>query len=175
MSAIRKILGNNLADLMRSSADLNSAPAVERATSERGTKVGRSTVDRIKSGETPVNVDFVDVLARVFQKAPWQLLHPTMGKAIERPTVPVALDTLVSAISRLPAADQSDLGENLRKLAESPDSQVAKQRVLEALSPKKTEVNNPAAPEHQEELDRLSKEAEEQHANSAKRRRASGG
>lgn len=76
---LRKILGDNLDRLMASSVSLGSAPLVEAATGEHGMKIGKSTIARIRNAETPINLDYVEVLARVFGLEPWQLLVHEMN------------------------------------------------------------------------------------------------
>jgi transcriptional regulator with XRE-family HTH domain len=78
--ATRRTLGANLTRLMARSRETNgllaSAPQVQTATENAGVKIGRSTVDRIKKGNTPVNIDYVSILAEVFHVEPWHLLTP---------------------------------------------------------------------------------------------------
>lgn len=72
----RDILAANLTALMASSSSLNTLVAVEKATEAIGMKVGKSTVDRLRNGTTPVNLDYIDALAQAFGLDAWQLLVP---------------------------------------------------------------------------------------------------
>lgn len=74
----REILAGNLRRLMDARPDLDSTPAVERATDVVGCKIGKSTVDRVLRGEAPFNLDYLDALGRVFGVDAWQLLVPNM-------------------------------------------------------------------------------------------------
>lgn len=102
MNRTRQILGANLSSLMNSSSELASAPAVERATAQKGLKVGRSTVQRVKDGDTTVNLDYIEVFAKVFHKEPWQLLHPAIGEMASStdavPTLAQALEVVGRAL-----------------------------------------------------------------------------
>jgi hypothetical protein len=136
MSKARKILGANLSRLMASSVEYGSAPAVERATAEKGQKVGRSTVQRVKDAETTVNLDYIDVFAKVFRKEPWELLHPAMGEgndAPNAPSLPQALEVVIAAITPLTQPDRKALAEDLALLAVAPGDAETKQRVMDAL------------------------------------------
>jgi transcriptional regulator with XRE-family HTH domain len=76
---IREILATNLRALMDSSEHLKSTPAIERATEKLGCKVGKSTVDRALKSETPLNIDYLQAIARVFGVDAWQLLVVSMN------------------------------------------------------------------------------------------------
>lgn len=73
---IKEVLAQNLNALMAASEDLGTTMAVEQATAKRSCRIGKSTVHRIRKAETPVNLEYVEVLAKVFGVAPWQLLIP---------------------------------------------------------------------------------------------------
>jgi hypothetical protein len=75
MSA-RDVLGANLKALMEASTEYKSTLALEKATLHKGCKVGKSTIDRAIRGETTLNLDYIEVIAKVFGLDPWQLLTP---------------------------------------------------------------------------------------------------
>lgn len=77
MSA-RDVLGSNIKALMDASNEYRSTVALERATHHKGCKVGKSTIDRALKGETPLNLDYIEAIAKVFGLDPWQLLAPGM-------------------------------------------------------------------------------------------------
>lgn len=161
MSKARKILGTNLSSLMTSSAEYGSAPAVERATDEKGQKVGRSTVQRVKDAATTVNLDYIEVFAKVFQKEPWQLLHPTMGEgatATPLPTLPQALEVVIAAIAALPQPKRKALAEDFALLAVAPGDAETKQRVLDALQAAPSIADRLLAVPSQVESPRLSQQ-----------------
>ncbi|SEB26344.1 hypothetical protein [Variovorax sp. YR216] len=131
---IREILGKNLATLMAESEAYGSAPAVERATEKLGLKVGRSTVDRAKAGANPLNVDYVAILARLFKKKPWQLLHPTMGDGTDdAPSIEQALTVLAHALNNLPEERRKQVVERLDTLALAPDSYKVREALVAML------------------------------------------
>lgn len=75
----REILAANLTRLRAKHA--NTYPSdlsIEKATDKLGCKVGRTTVRRMCDGTTPVNLDFVEVVAKLFGLDAWQLLVPDM-------------------------------------------------------------------------------------------------
>ena len=74
----RTIVSDNLQTLMDWKPSLGSTLAIERATERHGCKVGKSTVDRMKHGTTPVNLDYLEAIAAVFGFDCWQLLVPGM-------------------------------------------------------------------------------------------------
>ena len=101
-----------------------SAPAVERATAQKGLKVGRSTVQRVKDGDTTVNLDYIEVFAKVFQKEPWQLLHPAIGEMASstdaKPTLAQALEVVAAALSSVPVEKRQALLGVLATYASDP-------------------------------------------------------
>lgn len=121
MNRTRQILGANLSSLMNSSSELASAPAVERATAQKGLKVGRSTVQRVKDGDTTVNLDYIEVFAKVFQKEPWQLLHPAIGEMASstdaKPSLAQALEVVLDAMAQSTA--KAELKQLLPMLVET--------------------------------------------------------
>lgn len=92
----RQILSANLKALRDRNPKYSSAPAIERATAELGCKIGRSTVQRILDGTTPVNLDFVEVLANLFGMDAWQLLVPNL-----QPEAPPALRSVSQSEDQL--------------------------------------------------------------------------
>jgi hypothetical protein len=78
----REIVAANLTALMKNQREtdgpLASFQAIEDATARLGTKVGKSTVDRISKGTTPAELDNLEALARVFKLQVWQLLVPNL-------------------------------------------------------------------------------------------------
>jgi hypothetical protein len=72
----RQVLAENLKALMAAHPEIDGTPALERATITKGGKIGKSTIDRILKQATPVNLDYVETLAKVFGVAPWQMLVP---------------------------------------------------------------------------------------------------
>lgn len=124
MNRTRQILGANLSSLMNSSSELASAPAVERATAQKGLKVGRSTVQRVKDGDTTVNLDYIEVFAKVFHKEPWQLLHPAIGEMASStdatPTLAQALEVVAAALSSVPVEKRQALLGVLATYASDP-------------------------------------------------------
>lgn len=75
MSA-REVLATNLRSLMDSNPRYGTTVALEKATEELGCKVGKSTIDRALKHQTTLNLDYIEVIARVFGLDPWQLLTP---------------------------------------------------------------------------------------------------
>lgn len=139
MNRTRQILGANLSSLMNSSSELASAPAVERATAQKGLKVGRSTVQRVKDGDTTVNLDYIEVFAKVFHKEPWQLLHPAIGEMASStdatPTLAQALEVVAGALNQLPDDRRELVAQHLQTLARAPDSARAMESLLAAMRP----------------------------------------
>jgi hypothetical protein len=78
----REIVAANLTALMKHQREtdgpLASFQAVEDATARLGTKVGKSTVDRISKGTTPAELDNLEALAKAFRLQAWQLLVPNL-------------------------------------------------------------------------------------------------
>ena len=75
MSA-RDTLAENLRALMASHHTYSSTPALERATEFHGLKVGKSTIDRALKGQTTLNLDYVEAIAKVYGLDAWQILTP---------------------------------------------------------------------------------------------------
>lgn len=75
MSA-RETLAENLRHLMEAHHTYRTTLAIEKATEGMGLKVGKSTIDRALKCQTTLNLDYIDVIARVFGLDAWQLLTP---------------------------------------------------------------------------------------------------
>lgn len=84
MSA-RETLAENLRNLMVAHHSYKTTLAIEKATDDFGLKVGKSTIDRALKCQTTLNLDYIDVIARVFGLDAWQLLTP--GLAPKNPPV----------------------------------------------------------------------------------------
>ena len=78
MSA-RETLAENLRNLMAAHHSYKTTPAIEKATEGFGLKVGKSTIDRALKCQTTLNLDYIDVIARVFGLDAWQLLTPSLA------------------------------------------------------------------------------------------------
>jgi len=113
VSTVRKILSNNLSDLMHESPTYKSAPSLQAATAKCGVKVGRSTIDRALKGTTTINLDYIESIAKVFRLEPWQMIHPTRGGKDDAPDAHVLplIPAWPFAISphRLAVLDHGDL------------------------------------------------------------------
>lgn len=72
----RSVLAQNLRTLMEHSKTVKTLVALERETERHGLKVGKSTIDRATKGETPLNLDAIEVIAAVFGLSAWQLIVP---------------------------------------------------------------------------------------------------
>lgn len=75
MSA-RETLAENLRHLMDAHHTHRTTLAIEKATESMGLKVGKSTIDRALKCQTTLNLDYIDVIARVFGLDAWQLMTP---------------------------------------------------------------------------------------------------
>ena len=84
MSA-RETLAENLRSLMGTHHTYRTTMAIERATEAMGLKVGKSTIDRALKCQTTLNLDYIDVIARIYGLDAWQLLTP--GLAPKNPPV----------------------------------------------------------------------------------------
>lgn len=75
---IRQILANNLEQLQARHKDLQSTPAIERATAEmgEGKKISKTVIQQVQKGKTPFNLDDLQTLAELFGLDAWQLLVP---------------------------------------------------------------------------------------------------
>lgn len=75
---IRQILATNLAGLQARHKDLQSTPAIERATAElgEGKKISKTVLQQVQKGKTPFNLDDLQTLAELFGLDAWQLLVP---------------------------------------------------------------------------------------------------
>jgi len=81
-----QILAANLTRLMAQPGNPSSGPAVDRVASGLGLRIGRTTVTRITHGDANPSLEHIEVLAKVFEVQPWQLLHPSMGNGWEAST-----------------------------------------------------------------------------------------
>jgi hypothetical protein len=72
------IISANLKRLKESSQAYRTYAAIEKRTAELGYKVGKSTIQRMVEQPTPLGLQAVDVLARVYGLDAWQLLVPEL-------------------------------------------------------------------------------------------------
>lgn len=110
----REVLAANLRALMAASDRYGSTLAVERRTAELGCKVGKSTVGRMTLAETPVNLDYLDVLAQVFGLDAWQMLVPGLS-----PVNPPVLRSIGETEEQL-YRKMRDIAAQVARLAEPP-------------------------------------------------------
>lgn len=69
---IIKILAKNLSRLCDKPQGMSIVEVGRRA------QIGKSTIDRVKKGETAVRIDNLEDIARVFGLEAWQLLYPDL-------------------------------------------------------------------------------------------------
>ena len=83
----RDVLAENLKALMQANPQYGKLLALEQATATRGggKKIGKTTLANILAKTTPINLDYVEILAKVFGLAPWQMLVP--GLRPENPQI----------------------------------------------------------------------------------------
>lgn len=83
----RAVLAENLQALMKANPKYSTLLALERATATRGggKKIGKTTLGNILAKSTPINLDYIEILAKVFSLAPWQMLVP--GLRPENPQI----------------------------------------------------------------------------------------
>lgn len=76
----RAVLAENLAALMKAHPQYATLLSLEQATATRGggKKISKTTLGQILNKATPVNLDYVEILAKVFGLAPWQMLVPDL-------------------------------------------------------------------------------------------------
>jgi transcriptional regulator with XRE-family HTH domain len=72
-TALRSVVGANIARLMESRPTLNSNPKLSAKSG-----VGIATISRIINGETAATLDTLSMLAQAFKVTPWQLLVPNL-------------------------------------------------------------------------------------------------
>ena len=111
--SVRTVLATNLRALMEHSKTVKTLLALEKATEQHGQKVGKSTIDRAARGETPLNLDAIEVIAAVYGIAAWQLLVPNLT-----PGNPPVLKTIGDTEERL----YKKLGELAKEIAELPQN-----------------------------------------------------
>lgn len=83
----RAVLAENLQALMKANPQFGTLLALEQATATRGggRRIGKTTLGNILAKATPVNLDYVEVIGKVFGLAPWQMLVP--GLQPENPQI----------------------------------------------------------------------------------------
>jgi transcriptional regulator with XRE-family HTH domain len=74
--ALQKVVGRNLAALMRHSAAYSSPKKLAARIS-----ASKSTVERIRSGAVACQIDTLASIAKAFDVEPWQLLVPGLDPA----------------------------------------------------------------------------------------------
>lgn len=126
----REVLADNLKALMKAHPQYGKLLSLEQATATRGggKRIGKTTLANILGKTTPVNLDYVEILAKVFGLAPWQMLVPGLrpdNPQILRSTGPEE-DALYSKLGELRAlAKQIDALETERELPPAIDERVA--------------------------------------------------
>lgn len=93
-------------------------------------------MQRVRDAQTTVNLDYIEVFAKVFQKEPWQLLHPKLGESSAQPSAPTlaqALEVVAGALNQLPDDRRELVAQHLQTLARAPDSQRAMESLLASM------------------------------------------
>ena len=72
----REILAANFRTLRDRHPAYMSDLGIENATKAMGNQVGRTTVNKVSKGTTPLNLDDLETLAILFGVTPWQILVP---------------------------------------------------------------------------------------------------
>lgn len=75
----RDTLAENLRALMSAHHTHTSTLAIERATDNLGSKVGKSTIDRALKGETNLTIDHLEAIADIYGLDVWQLMAPGLS------------------------------------------------------------------------------------------------
>ena len=110
-----------------------TALGVERAASDKGLGVGRTSIGRYIAGDGNPTLDHLEALARVFETAPWKLLHPALGREAGKPTVTDQLDALATVLLRLAPHEREEVAQCFQRMTMAPEDPAA-QRQLEELS-----------------------------------------
>lgn len=79
MNAVEILQANLEAILSSKRAQYPSDNAVEAASAAKGKKVGKSTVQRMRTGERAAGIDSLEAVAEVFGLQAWELLVPPDG------------------------------------------------------------------------------------------------
>lgn len=74
----RLVLAQNIERLRQAATPPLNYQALERATAMKGCRVGKSTLQRAATGSAPMNLDYLEAIAKVFNLDPWQLLVPDL-------------------------------------------------------------------------------------------------
>lgn len=110
----REIVAKNLRSLMDANERYGSTIALEKATAALGCKVGKSSIDRALKCKTPLNLDYIEAIAKVFGLDGWQLLTPGL-----RPLSPPVLRSVGEAEDQL-YKKMSDLAKQIAQLEPRP-------------------------------------------------------
>ena len=109
-----------------------TALAVERAASDKGLGVGRTSIGRYAAGQGNPTLAHLEALAKVFGTLPWKLLHPELGREAGKPSVKDQLDALATVLLRLAPEDREEVARCFQRMAMAPENPAA-QRQLEEL------------------------------------------
>lgn len=102
---IVNVLAANLTRLTEAGDGMSIVEIARRA------QIGKSTIDRIKKGETAVRIDNLEDIARVFRLEAWQLLYPDFDPV----RVPVKVEADLTEDEYMLLTLFEDLGEPERK------------------------------------------------------------
>jgi len=132
---IRQHLAENLKRLMEAEGSPYRTPqAVEVATAGKGGKIGKSTIQRILASTTPVNLDYIETLGKVWALEPARLLQPNLGRDVvpPPPNLDQAVTTLATYLHHVPEDMREAAAGLMKSLALSPHSY---DRLLAAMKP----------------------------------------
>lgn len=154
---------------------LDERPSVTKTELGKAAKCDPKTITRILAKTNEPSLETVSGLAKFFDKQPWQLVHPDLWEAhAAPPTIGQALDVLVHELAALPGESQKGVADLLFRLSLAPDSAITRDALSKAFAipdgAGHTPLGAPIAPEKIEDLEELSRLAEENHGKRIRKR-----
>lgn len=116
-----KTFARNLRRFAEARGVSSSAVGLERASSAKGAKVGKSTIGRYLANDGNPGLDHIEALAKTVGAAPWQLLAPEVEPEDEpSPSLNAALACVAEAIRSADELTRIQAAPLLEKMALDP-------------------------------------------------------
>jgi len=154
---------------------LDERPSVTKTELGKAARCDPKTITRILAKTNEPSLETVSGLAKFFDRQPWQLIHPDLDTSqAAQPTIGQAVDILARELSTLASEPQKSVADLLYRLALAPDSALTREAINKAFDSKDgaaaSPLGAPIAPEKIEDLEELSRLAEENHGKRSRKR-----
>lgn len=182
LKTAKQLLAERVAAALGASGKVWSNESISVAAKKAGKEIGRTSVDRVRKAEGNPTLDNIEAIALALGLQPWELLHPSAASADEQkpPSLAQAIEVVGAALAALPTEKRQTMLGVLGTYSTDPHGEARSLGYLigelSQIHPGETgPLGAPIALDKKDELEELSKKAEERHGHNTdgKRSRAS--